>query len=270
MSNPKPLQNKVVVITGASEGIGRALTKVCVEAGASVVASARNLERLETLKSELLQSSDNFLPIKADVTSIEDCEMLITRTIESYGKINILINNAGRTMWCRFEEIENLGLIDEIMKPNLYGAIYCTYFALPHLYRTKGQIVAIASVAGLTGVPCRTIYSASKHGMIGFFDSLRLEVESKGVSVTIVAPDFVKSEIHKRALKGDGSSLESSPMIESKIMTAEECASLILKATLKRQRMLITSRRGKIGRWLKLICPSIIDKIAIKAIERKY
>lgn len=264
------LKDKVAIITGASEGIGRALAKTCATAGAVVIASARNFERLESLKSEIPELSHNIIPIKTDVGNIKDCETLVNETIKLCGKIDILVNNAGRTMWCRFDEITNIGIIDEIMKPNLYGAIYCTYFALPHIYKTKGQIVAISSVAGLTGVPCRTIYSASKHAMIGFFESLRLEVEPKGVSVTIVAPDFVKSEIHKRALKEDGSSLGSTPMIESKIMTAEECASLILKAMLKRKRLLITSTRGKIGMWLKLIWPSFVDKLAIKAIERKY
>jgi len=270
MYTQTPLHGKAVIITGASEGIGRALVKVLVEAGANVVASARNINRLNELKQELADFQNRILPIKTDVTSPGECQKLIEETVKNFGKIDILINNAGRTMWCRFDEIETLDIIDEIMKPNLYGAIYCTYFALPYLYETKGQIVAVSSVAGLTGVPCRTIYSASKHAMIGFFESLRIEVAQKGVSVTIVAPDFVKSEIHKRALKGDGTSLETTPMVESKIMTAEECANLILKSIIKKQRLLITSTRGKLGRWMKLICPSLIDRIAIKAIDRKY
>ncbi|HOV33876.1 MAG TPA: SDR family oxidoreductase [Candidatus Hydrogenedens sp.] len=264
------LKNKVVVITGASEGIGRALAKVCAREEAKLVISARNEERLKGLAEEIEDTGSPILIVKADITKPEDCSNLIHQAIKHWGKLDILVNNAGRTMWCPFDEIENFQMVEEIMQTNFFGSLYCTYYALPYLYQTQGQIVVIASVAGLTGVPCRTIYSASKHAQIGFFESLRVEVEPKGVHITIVAPDFVKSEIHKRALKGNGSPLQQTPMVESKIMTAEECAELILKAILKKQRLLITSTRGKIGRWLKLLCPSLVDKIARKAIERKH
>ncbi|MGC8737829.1 MAG: SDR family oxidoreductase [Candidatus Hydrogenedens sp.] len=264
------LKDKVVLITGASEGIGRAMAKVCSREGAKVVVSARNEARLMELTEEIKNKNNAILIVKADVSRQNECLNLIEKTIAHFGRLDILINNAGRTMWCRFDEIQDLEIVKKIMETNFYGSVYCTYHALPYLYKTGGHIVAISSVAGLTGVPCRTIYSASKHAMVGFFDSLRVEVEPKGVHVTIVAPDFVKSEIHKRALKGDGSSLGQTPMVESKIMTAEECAELILKAIKKKQRLLITSQRGKIGRWLKLLCPSLVDKIARKAIEQKY
>ncbi len=264
------LKDKVVLITGASEGIGRAMAKVCSREGAQVVISARNEARLLELAEEIKKDKGAVKIIKADVSQQNECLNLIEGTVSHFGKLDILINNAGRTMWCRFDEIQDLGIANEIMETNFYGSLYCTYYALPYLYKTGGHIVAISSVAGLTGVPCRTIYSASKHAMVGFFDSLRVEIEPKGVHVTIVAPDFVKSEIHKRALKGDGSSLGQTPMVESKIMTAEECAELILNAIVKKQRLLITSTRGKVGRWLKLICPSLVDKIARKAIEQKY
>jgi len=263
-------KDKVVIITGASEGIGRALAKVCSREGAKVVISARNETRLIELAEEIKNDNNAVRIIKADVSQQSECSNLIEETISHFGKLDILINNAGRTMWCRFDEIQDLGIVKEIMETNFYGSLYCTYYALPYLYKTGGHIVAISSVAGLTGVPCRTIYSASKHALVGFFDSLRVEIEPKGVHVTIVAPDFVKSEIHKRALKGDGSSLGQTPMVESKIMTAEECAELIVNAIVKKQRLLITSTRGKVGRWLKLIYPSLVDKIARKAIDQKY
>ncbi len=263
-------KDKVVVITGASEGIGRAMAKLFSKEGAKVVISARNEERLKDLVEEIKYYNNQVFSIKADISKQNDCLNLIESTISHFGQLDILVNNAGRTMWCRFDEVQDLKIVNEIMETNFLGSLYCTYFALPYLYKTRGHIVAISSVAGLTGVPCRTIYSASKHAMVGFFDSLRIEIEPKGVHVTIVTPDFVKSEIHKRALKGDGSSLGQTPMVESKIMTAEKCAELILKAILKKQRLLITSRRGKIGMWLKLLCPSLLDKIARKAIERKF
>jgi len=147
--------------------------------------------------------------------------------------------------------------------------VYCTYYALPHLKKSRGLIVAVSSVAGMTGVPTRTAYAASKHALFGFFDSLRIELEGTGVSITMVAPDFVLSEIHRRALGHDGKPLGKSPLQESKIMTAEKCAAQIVKAMENRDRLLITSPRAKVGRWIRLFSPRLIDHIAKKAIREK-
>jgi short-subunit dehydrogenase len=187
-------------------------------------------------------------------------------TVKEYGQIDVLINNAGRTMWTPFEDIEDLSIFKQIMDLNYLGCVHCTDYALPYLKKTKGQIVGVSSVAGLNGVPSRTAYSASKHAMFGFFDSLRIELKGTEVSITMIAPDFVVSEMHKRALDGSGNPLGESPLQESKVMTAEECAHLIIRAVQNRDRLLITSLRGKLGRWMKLIAPSIVDKIAAKAI----
>ena len=172
-------------------------------------------------------------------------------------------------MWTLLEDIEDISIFEQLMRLNYLGCVYCTFYAIPYLKKTKGLIVGISSLAGLTGVPARTAYSASKHALFGFFDSLRIELKDIGVAVTMVAPDFVLSEMHKRALTGSGDSLGESPLQESKIMTAEKCASLILRAMEKRDRILITSLRGKLGRWMKLIAPSVVDKMAAKAIREK-
>ncbi len=259
--------HKVVVITGASEGIGRALALKFAEQKSKIVISARNENRLNELKSEIESSGASALVVPADVTDPDACKNLMERAFEEYGRIDVLITNAGRTMWTPFEEIKDLSIFKQLMDLNYLGCVYCTYYALPYLKKTKGQIVGVSSVAGLNGVPSRTAYSASKHAMFGFFDSLRIELKDTGVSVTMIAPDFVLSEMHKRALDGFGNSLGKSPLQASKIMTAEECAALIMPAVEKRDRLLITSLRGKLGRWLKLISPSTVDKIAAKAIK---
>lgn len=260
-------KNKVVIITGASEGIGRALSLKFAEQKAKVVISARNENRLIELKNKIESLGTSALVVPADITDKDACKNLIERTFEEYGQIDILLNNAGRTMWTPFEDIEDLSIFKQIMDLNYLGCVYCTYYALPYIKKTKGQIVGVSSLAGLNGVPSRTAYSASKHAMFGFFDSLRIELKETGVSVTMIAPDFVVSEIHKRALDGYGKSLGKSPLQESKVMTAEECAFLIIKAVKKRERILIISLRGKLGRWMKLILPSVVDKIAAKAIK---
>jgi short-subunit dehydrogenase len=153
---------------------------------------------------------------------------------------------------------------------NYLAPVRLTALALPHLKQSKGLLVAVASLAGLTGVPERSGYAASKHALIGFFDSLRIELAGSGVEVSVVAPDFVISEIHKRAIGPNGEPLGESPMVKSKIMTAEECAARIAKAIDRRERQVLMSVRGKLGRWLKLVAPGVIDRIAAKAIRERH
>ncbi|MBM4270767.1 MAG: SDR family oxidoreductase [Deltaproteobacteria bacterium] len=261
--------DKAIVVTGASEGIGRALCLALAPQKAKLAIAARNEGRLHELKSELEKKGAQALVIKADVTSEEDCKRLIGMTIDKWGSIDVLVNNAGGTMWTNFEDITDTSLFEKMIRLNYLGSVYCTYYALPHLKKSRGLIVAVSSVAGMTGVPTRTAYAASKHALFGFFDSLRIELEGTGVSITMVAPDFVLSEIHRRALGHDGKPLGKSPLQESKIMTAEKCAAQIVKAMENRDRLLITSPRAKVGRWIRLFSPRLIDHIAKKAIREK-
>jgi NAD(P)-dependent dehydrogenase (short-subunit alcohol dehydrogenase family) len=261
--------DNVIVLTGASEGIGRALGLAVAPQRPKLVVSARNGERLDSLASECRALGAQVVPVVADVTDEKQCRSLIETTLKSFGRIDTLVANAGATMWTRLDELQDPSVLEKVMAVNYFGAAYCTMAALPHLKASGGRIVAVASVAGLTGVPERTGYSASKHAMVGFFDSLRIELADGGVSVTVIAPDFVVSQIHRRAMGADGRPLGQTPMQESRIMTAERCAELIVGAMEKRQRLLITSARGKLGRWLKLIAPGLIDRIAKKAIEQR-
>jgi short-subunit dehydrogenase len=153
---------------------------------------------------------------------------------------------------------------------NYLAPVRLTALALPHLKESKGLLVAVASLAGLTGVPERSGYAASKHALIGFCDSLRIELAGSGVDVCVIAPDFVASEIHKRAIGPDGEPLGESPMQQAKIMTAEACAARIVRAIDKRERQVLMSTRGKLGRWLKLLAPSLIDRIAARAIRERH
>jgi short-subunit dehydrogenase len=160
-------------------------------------------------------------------------------------------------------------LLERLMRTNYLGAAWLTRRALPALAAARGRIVAVSSLAGIAGVPTRTGYAASKHAMFGFFDSLRIELADRGVSVTVIAPDFVRSEIHRRAIGPDGRPLGASPMVETKIMSADECARIIVEAALKRRRLVITSLRGRAMRWLKLLAPSLVDRLAARAIRRR-
>jgi short-subunit dehydrogenase len=260
---------KTVLITGASEGIGRALALALAAERARLALNARNEARLTEAVRECAARGAEALALPADVSRQEDCTAMVRRAVAHFGRLDVLINNAGVTMWSRFDALSDLGEFTRLLATNYLGAVYATAAALPALKDARGLIVAVASIAGLTGVPERTGYAASKHAMVGFFESLRIELAGSGVDVTIVAPDFVVSEIHRRAVGPDGRPLGITPMRVSHIMSAEECARLIVAAMRRRDRLLITSARGRFGRWARLIAPAIVDRIAARAIRER-
>ena len=264
------MKGRRIILTGASEGIGRALALELAARGARLALAARDRDRLESLAQECRGRGGDALAVPTDVTNQQDLEWLVSETLKAYGGIDAVVHNAGITMWSRFDALQDLSIFERLMEVNYLAPVRLTALALPHLKRSKGLLVAVASLAGLTGVPERSGYAASKHAMIGFFDSLRIELAGSGVDVSVIAPDFVVSEIHKRAIGPDGEPLGESPMVKSKIMTAEECARRIARAIERRERQLLMSARGKLGRWLKLLAPSVIDRMAAKAIRQRH
>lgn len=260
-------QNKVVVVTGASEGIGRALCLELAPQRPKLVLAARNEVRLHEAAGQCRELGAETLVVPTDVTGKAACKRLIDRAVEHFRGINVLVNNAGGSMRTRFDEISDISIFDRLMQLNYMSGVYCTYYALPHLKDSRGILVGVSSLAGMIGVPCRTAYAATKHAQFGFFDSLRIELEGTGVDVVMVAPDFVVTRIHKRALGGDGQPLGESPLQESRVMSAQECAALIVDAMTHRKRLTLGSFRGKMGRWLKLISPQAVDHIAKRAVE---
>jgi short-subunit dehydrogenase len=233
------------------------------------VLAARNRERLEEAAAACRAAGAAALVVPADVSDEGACRRLIDAAVAHYGRLDVLVNNAGSTMWSRFEALASLDIFEQLLRVNFLSAVYCTRYALPHLRASRGQLVAIASLAGLTGVPERTAYAASKHALIGFFDSLRIELAGSGVDVTVVAPDFVVSEIHRRAIGADGAPLGTTPMQEHRIMSAETCARLVAGAIARRDRLLITSLRGRLGRWIRLVAPGWTDRLAANAIAQR-
>ncbi|HID37956.1 MAG TPA: SDR family oxidoreductase [Calditrichaeota bacterium] len=267
MGNNSLAQN-VVIITGASAGIGKELALQLAKQGAWLSLGARNAGRLEEVAKECRQLGAKALVVPTDVAEKEQCLLLIEKTVQEYGRIDTLVNNAGITMWALFEDVKDLALLERIMQVNFFGSVYCTYYALPHLKKSRGRIVGVASLTGKTGVPTRTVYSASKHAMAGFFDSLRIELAGSGVSVTLIFPGFVSTDIRERAINGEGKPLEESPLPENEMMPVERCVNIIVRAMQERKREVVMTARGKIGIWLKLIAPGLVDNIASKAIEK--
>ncbi|UBM61263.1 SDR family oxidoreductase [Candidatus Sulfidibacterium hydrothermale] len=266
--NKFSFQDKVVAITGASSGIGKELAVRLAEQGAWLALGARNLEKQEETAALCRQKGGKALALQLDVAQKESCRNFIEKTVAEYGRIDVLVNNAGISMWAYFEEFTDVTPFEEIMKVNYFGSLYCTFYALPYLKKTKGRLVGVSSLTGKTGVPTRSGYAASKHAMAGFFDTLRIELKDTGVSVTMIYPGFVATEVRKRAFGADGKSLDESPLDESTTMTVEKCVSLMIPAIAKRKREVVMTTKAKIGLWLKLLAPGLVDKIALKAVSK--
>ena len=261
------MKDKVVIITGASSGIGKALAYEFAFHGCKLVLAARRIEMLEIIKEELALAE--VLIQQTDVSIEADCKRLINAAIERFGKIDILINNAGISMRAVFEDVE-LDVLRKIMDVNFWGTVYCTKYALPWLLQSKGSLVGIISIAGYIGLPGRTGYSASKFAMRGFLNTVRTENLKNGLHVLVAAPGFTTSEVRKAALTANGSLQGGTPRNEEKMMTAEECARHIVHAVQKRKRQLIlTFVEGKLSVFLSKFFPALIDRLAFNHMAKE-
>lgn len=260
------LAGKVIVITGASSGIGRALALELAQQKPRLVLAARTPDRLEEVAVQCRSRGAEALVVPTDVTSAEECRSLIETAASEFGGIDILVNNAGAAMWARFDELADARRLEELMQLNYLGSVYPTHAALPHLKRSPGLIVAIASISGLISPPLLSGYAASKHAVIGFFESLRIELKASGVGVTIVAPDFVQSEILERATGADGKALGDSPLDQSSLLSAEKCARKIVRGIERRKRLVLTSERSAWARWGQILAPKLVDRISAKIV----
>jgi short-subunit dehydrogenase len=262
-------RENVVVITGGSAGIGRELAYQLAAQGAWLVLAAREPTLLEETAREARKHGARAVAVPTDVAVETQCQALIERAVAEYGRIDTLINNAGISMYARFDELGTVEPLERVMQINYFGSIYCTHYALPHLKQSRGRIVAVSSLAAKTGVPMRSAYAASKHAMAGFFDSLRIELAEDGVSVTVVYPGFVATEIASRRLGPDGKVLKSQQVDSADVMPVEECARQIIALSAARGRELVMTRRARLGQWLRLVAPAMVDGIAARAIERR-
>lgn len=255
------LQNKVVVVTGGSEGIGRALVEMALQQGAKVATCGRNYDKLYQLQT--LYSSKPLVIYQADVSNELDCRTFIAEVVKAYGTIDILINNAGISMRALFQDTE-LDTLRKVMDINFWGTVYCTKFALPYIIKQKGSIVGVSSVAGYRGLPGRSGYSASKFAVNGWMEALRTELMESGVNVLWVCPGFTASNIRNAALNKDAEPTGESMMEEGKMMTAEECANYILQAIEKRKRTLVLTGTGKQAVYMNRFFPALADKLVRK------
>lgn len=257
-------KNKVVVITGASSGIGRALAEEMAKRGANLVLGARQYVTLCEITAQLEAKYDiKALAVQVDVSKEADCELLIQQSLVTFDKIDVLINNAGISMRALFNDLD-LSVLKNLMNVNFWGTVYCTKYALPEILKTKGSVVGVSSIAGYRGLPGRTGYSSSKFAMNGFMEALRTELLKTGVHVMVACPGFTTSNIRVAALAKDGEAHGETSMEEGKMMTAEEVASRIANGILARKRTLIMTGQGKLTVWLNKLLPALTDGLVFK------
>lgn len=261
---------RVIIITGGSDGIGAEMARQLAarhRGQVALVLAARNQGPLDQVALQCQALGAETLTVAFDAGRQEDCARLVARAFERFGRIDVLVNNAGRSAHALFDEVEDLAWYEELMRVNLWGSVWCTRAALAHLKASRGAIVAVSSLAGLVGVPGRTAYCATKFAMSGFFEALRVELKDDGVSVTTAYPGVVATRIRYRGFNARGEEAGASALKEEKAMPVEQCARLIIKAMQAREREVVMTAQGRAGRWLRLIAPGVVDKLALAAVK---
>lgn len=262
------MKAKVVIVTGASSGIGKATAIYFAQKGAHLVIAARSVDKLNETKQSIEQLGGQVLAVPCDVSKEADCEQLVAQTIERFQQIDVLINNAGISMRALFNE-SDLQVIRNVMDINFWGTVYCTKYALPHLLKTKGSIVGVSSIAGYVGLPARTGYSASKYAMHGFLEALRCENLEKDLHVLIACPGFTASNIRNSALKADGTSQGESPRTEAKMMSPEEVGEHLYRSVQQRSQTLVLTTEGKLAVFLSKWAPRFLQKMVFNKMKRE-
>ncbi len=265
---PEYFKDKVVIITGASSGIGLASARLFGSYGAKIVMAARSIDTLHQLAPSVSSDPSKVLCVKTDVSLEEDCKAMVDATVEKFGGIDILVNNAGVSMRAMFKDLD-LKVIRRLMDVNFWGTVYCTKYALPYLLESKGSVVGVVSIAGYTALPARTGYSSSKYAIRGFLDTVRIEHMHDGLHVFVFAPGYTKSNVRNAALTADGSAQGVTPLFEDKLMSAEKCAEYMAKGIYKRKKSMILTTLGKASVIAHNMAPNFMDWITYKVIARE-
>ena len=258
---------RVVVITGASEGIGAELARQLAVERPKLVLAARRVEVLQAVVEQCCAAGAEAIGVRCDVGVEADCRALADAAIARFGGIDVLVNNAGVSGHAHFDQVTDFRWYEDMMRVNYFGSLWCTRYALPALKASRGLIAGVCSLAGKVGVPGRTAYSPSKFAQAGFFEALRVELLGTGVDVTVIFPGVVATGLRLRGYGADGKPAGKSGLKEEGAMSVEECARQIVVALRKRRRELVMTGKGKVGLWLKLIAPRVVDRMARAAVK---
>lgn len=254
--------NKVVWITGASSGIGEALSKEFANHGAILVLAARNVEKLNQLKKSL-PNAEIHTVLSLDLTELSNLSTAVSSVIQQLGRVDVLVNNGGISQRSLVGETA-IEVDRKIMEVNFFGAVGLTKALLPHLRQSKGQIIVISSISGKFGFFLRSAYAASKHALHGFFESLALEEEANGIDVTIVCPGKINTPISISALNAQGQQHNKMDHNQESGMSSEECARQIVRAASKIKPEVLIGKKEILAVYLKRFFPGIFRKVIRK------
>jgi NAD(P)-dependent dehydrogenase (short-subunit alcohol dehydrogenase family) len=257
-------QDKVALVSGGSRGVGLALAKAMIASGAKVVITARSEKRLLDSEAKLKELGGSVKAVVGDVSKFDDCEKMVKAAIDDFGRLDILVNNAGVTMRGKFADLSP-EVIKQVGESNLMGSIYLSRAAAPHLIKAKGNLVFISSIAGIFGLPGASIYCASKGGLKGLCESLRMELIPEGVHVGIVYLGYTEHDPEKRILQADGS---GAPPTRPAHHTQVYAAGLIMKLIEKRKRDLVMTPVGKLGSYIYRLFPGFVERAILFAQEK--
>lgn len=260
----------VAVVTGASGGIGEEIAVQISAQGACVVLAARRRDALEGVAARCRRAGaapESLMVVPCDVTDRAQCEALVAATVAKFGRLDVLVNNAGQGMWGRADEVRDWSVYETMLRVNYLSAVWLTLEALPHLKASHGRILAVGSLAGKLGVPLRSGYGAAKHALTGFLDALRIELDDSGVSVTMIHPGFVTTGSQARNLGVDGNPLGTMPVALRGGISAAACAAWLLEAGAARRRDVYPGFRAKLALWLRLVAPAVVDRMTARAIR---
>ncbi|MCB9261871.1 MAG: SDR family oxidoreductase [Flavobacteriales bacterium] len=252
------LHNKVVIITGASSGIGAASALAISKLGAKVVLASRNIDKLNLVANKCTPKN-NVLVVVTDISKESDCKNLIDKTVEHFGRLDALVCNAGKSMRGLVENT-SVSVFRELMDVNFWGCLYCTQAAMPHLLKSRGMLVGVSSVSGFKSLAGRSGYSASKHALNGFLDCVKTENLKTGVHVLTFCPGFTATDIRLNALNERGETQAETPRNEEKMMKPEEVAHKLCQSIQQKKDFVVLTKEGKIIYWLSKFVPNFISK----------
>ncbi|HVZ49498.1 MAG TPA: SDR family oxidoreductase [Gemmatimonadaceae bacterium] len=270
MSRPAggtPWHGLVAIVTGASGGIGEELAVQLAAAGAKVAIAARRADELERVARRCREAGGDALVVPCNVTDRDACEALVATAVRAFGRLDVLVNNAGQGFWGRADEIRDYSVFEKMLRVNYLSVVWMTLAALPHLESSRGRVLTVGSLSGKLGVPMRSAYAAAKHAMTGFLDTLRIEVADTGVTFTTIHPGFVTTGSQARNLGPDGTPLGRMPVAPRSAITAANCARRLLAAGAARRRDVFPGARAKFSQWLRLVAPARVDRMVAGAIR---
>ena len=260
-------QDKIAVITGSSQGIGKATAIALAKLGAKIVLNGRNVERLDKAVNDLQAKGAEVIGVVGDVADVDQAQNLIDKTIEKFGRLDILVNNAGVSMRGDFAELKP-DVFNKVFNTNVIGVTNLTIPAMKHLKANKGSLIFISSLAGIRGLPGLSAYCSSKMSLRAIAESIRIEEAGSGLHVGLIQVGITEIEFAKQTVGADGNLQTISDRSKFKVMSMDSVAQAVVKNMKKRKFVTTLSPIGKVNAMMQSVMPSVVEKVLIRSIDK--